>query len=310
MKRNLFTGFLLAVISSIAYGANGLFAKPLYGLGMSTNSVLLFRYFAAAILLALLMACRRHHFALRRNEILPTLLGGVLFSFSSTFLYLSYKPLGIGLASTILFVYPVIVAVLMLFFHERPNFQICLGIILALAGVAVLCLGGGDNTLATGPERIRGLAYSALSALFYAVYMVMVRTSPMKAMPGDRITFYNLVAGFFCFATIALFTRRLEWTWTASPLGIGCVAGIAIVPTVLALVAMAVAIQILGATPAAVLGALEPVTSVLFGCLLFGELFTKNFAIGIVLIVVAVTLTVLAPSRASPPLEERQPSPP
>lgn len=302
MKRNLLTGFGLAIVSAVAYGANGLFAKPLYKLGLSPNTVLLLRYLAAAILLGLFMVCARRPFALRRNEILPTLLGGVLFSFSSTFLFLSYKPLGIGVASTILFVYPVMVAALMLFFHERPTWQNCIGIALALAGVAVLCLGDGcGESTATGAERARGIVYSVLSAFFYAVYMVMVRTTPMKSMPADRITFYNLSAGFLLFVGIALFTRRLEWGWTSSPFGIAYVAGIAIIPTIFALATMAVAIQILGPTPAAVLGALEPVTSVVFGCILFHEPFSKAFALGIVLIVAAVTLTVLAPSRPATP---------
>jgi drug/metabolite transporter (DMT)-like permease len=68
----------------------------------------------------------------------------------------------------------------------------------------------------------------------------------------------------------------------------------------MALVMMVYAAKYLGSTPTAILGALEPTTAVLIGVLVFSEPFTLRLLFGIVLILAAVVLVVLAKdSRAS-----------
>jgi drug/metabolite transporter (DMT)-like permease len=56
---------------------------------------------------------------------------------------------------------------------------------------------------------------------------------------------------------------------------------------------MTIAVHEVGATPTAIMGALEPLTAVAIGVLVFGELFTIKLAVGIVLILSAVLLIVL-----------------
>ena len=67
----------------------------------------------------------------------------------------------------------------------------------------------------------------------------------------------------------------------------------AIVPTVLSLVLMVVAVHEVGSTPTAIMGALEPVTAVIIGIVLFSEAFSLRLATGIFLILVAVLLIIL-----------------
>ena len=56
---------------------------------------------------------------------------------------------------------------------------------------------------------------------------------------------------------------------------------------------MTVSIKIIGPTLSAIIGALEPVTAVFFGVLVFHEHLSLRIAAGIVLILMAVFLTVL-----------------
>ena len=113
-------GYVLGAVAAASYGLNPLFALPLYGAGMGVDSVLFFRYLLAVVMLGALMLFRRQSFALTRRDIAPLAVMGLLFSFSSLFLFESYNHMDAGIASTILFLYPVLVAVIMAVgFHER-----------------------------------------------------------------------------------------------------------------------------------------------------------------------------------------------
>ena len=75
---------------------------------------------------------------------------------------------------------------------------------------------------------------------------------------------------------------------------------LAIVPAILALVMMVYAAKYIGSTPTAIMGALEPLTAVLIGVFLFGEVFTIRLAFGIILIFSAVVIIALYSNRKEP----------
>ena len=66
-----------------------------------------------------------------------------------------------------------------------------------------------------------------------------------------------------------------------------------LVPTVLSLIFMVKAVKIIGSTPTAILGALEPVTAVTIGVLVFGEVLTGRLIAGILLILGSTVLIAL-----------------
>ena len=105
-------GFIYGAIAAASYGMNPLFALPLYAAGMSVDTVLFYRYFFAAIVLGILMKVQHQSFALHKADVLPLVIMGLLFSFSSLLLFMSYIYMNAGIASTILFVYPVMVCLL------------------------------------------------------------------------------------------------------------------------------------------------------------------------------------------------------
>lgn len=99
-------GFIYGAIAAASYGMNPLFALPLYAAGMSVDTVLFYRYFFATIVLGILMKMQHQSFALHKADVLPLVIMGLLFSFSSLLLFMSYNYMDAGIASTILFVYP------------------------------------------------------------------------------------------------------------------------------------------------------------------------------------------------------------
>jgi hypothetical protein len=66
----------------------------------------------------------------------------------------------------------------------------------------------------------------------------------------------------------------------------------ALFPTALSLLCTSAAIQRIGSTPVAILGALEPVTAVVIAVVLFGEALTPRLAAGMLMVITAVTLII------------------
>lgn len=281
-------GILCAIGAAICYGTNPLGALNLYTEGMNTPSVLFYRFGLAWVIVTLLMLFRKESLKVSKREFLTLSTLGVLFIFSSLTLYLSFHLMPAGVASTILFTYPVMTAVIMtLFFHERVRLGTVASLGLSLVGVLLLYWGDPGGALHLG-----GVVLVLVSALTYALYIIVVDKSPL-AMSSFKINFYVL---FYCAAGMALFallsgqplmlppTPR-AWLW---------VGWLAVVPAIMALVMMVYAAKYLGSTPTAILGALEPTTAVLIGVFVFSEPFTLRLLLGIVLILAAVVLVVLA----------------
>ena len=281
-------GFVVGAVAAATYGMNPLFALPLYKEGLSADSVLFYRYSMAVAMLGVIMKFTKQSFALKRRELLPLVIGGLLFSGSSLFLF----HMDAGIASTILFVYPVMVAVIMaLFFHEKITPVTVFSIVLALSGIALLYKGGDG-----GPLSFAGITLVMLSALAYAIYIVGVKVSALRELPGAVLTFYALLFGLSIYVVRLKFGLELQWipSWTA----LANILMIAFLPTVISLVCTALAIRYIGATPTAILGALEPVTAVFFGVMVFGEQLTFRLATGIVMIIVSVSLIITGKAAA------------
>lgn len=65
MTNNRLKGFTYGAVAAASYGMNPLFALPLYGAGMSVDSVLFYRYFFAVVMLGILMKVKKQSFALK-----------------------------------------------------------------------------------------------------------------------------------------------------------------------------------------------------------------------------------------------------
>lgn len=280
-------GYLYGAVAAACYGLNPLFAVPMYEAGVSVDSVLFYRYGLALAAIAAIMWRRGTGFAVARSEMLPLFVFGILLSLSSLALFESYNFLDVGIASTLLFVYPVMVAVIMaVMFRERPTVATVTAIALASAGIVLLYEGEGGVRLDAW-----GVALVFMSALFYAVYIVGVNHSVLKSMDTLRLTFYVLLFG------MSLFIVRLRFGADLQPLGTpqlwADAVSLALFPTIVSFAFMTLSIHLIGSTPAAILGALEPVTALVCGVAVFGERLTPRVCLGVAAILAAVTLVIL-----------------
>ena len=280
MTNNKTKGFLLGAIAAASYGMNPLFTLPLYSAGMSVDSVLFYRYALAIVVLGIMMKMQKQSFAIKKADVLPLCIMGLLFSFSSLFLFMSYNYMDAGIASTILFVYPVLVAIIM-----AVSPVTMFSIALAFVGISLLCKSPGGQTLS-----LVGITFVFLSSLAYAIYIVGVNRSSLKDMPIAKLTFYVLLFGLSVYVVRLKFCTGLQLIPT--PLLWVNAISLAVFPTVISLVTMTKAIHYIGSTPTAILGALEPVTALFFGVLIFGEQLTPRIILGILMVITAVTLII------------------
>ncbi len=286
-----FFGTICGILAAVFYGTNPLGALKLYEQGMNTNSVLFSRFSMAWIIISIILIIKKENLKVTKREFGTLTALGLLFTASSMTLYFSFKYIAAGVASTLLFTYPIMTAVIMgLFFKEKAGFKTIIAIVLSLVGVLLLYwsdAGGALDTL--------GVILVLVSALTYAIYIIVVNRCPLE-MSSFKINFYVVL---YCAVGMAVFAwlsgqplrlphNAVSWFYAS---------WLAVVPATLSLVLMVYASKYVGATPTAILGALEPLTAVLIGIFVFNEPFGTRLAIGIVLILSAVVITAYQPKK-------------
>lgn len=298
-----FKGYLLGIAAAASYGTNPLFALPLYSAGMTPDAVLFMRYLAALPILAFLILARGRSFKVTFRQGITLVVLGLLVAVSSLTLFVSYNYMDVGVASTILFVYPVMVAVIMaVFFKEKAGTLTILCLLLATAGIVLLMNGGGNEKSVS----LTGVGLVLLSSLTYALYIVAVNRTTLVNVPTLVVTFYVLLFGVGLFvATLFLhgapvFPAAPDWKIWA------CIAGLALFPTAISFACTNGAIQTIGSTPTAILGAFEPVTAVIIGVAVFGEALTPRLVAGMAMIITAVVFVIATGSIHLPVIHVRR----
>lgn len=276
----------MGAIAAATYGMNPLFALPLYKAGMDPDSVLFFRYLFAIPLLGIMIKARGRSFKIQRKETFPLIIMGLLVALSSLTLFLSYNYMAAGIASTLLFVYPIMVALIMaMVFKEKLALQTIVCMLLALGGIGLLYKSEDGSTLS-----LIGTLLVFASSLSYAIYIVGINQTSLKNVATLKVTFYVLLFGLSLFVARLLYSGVLntpdQWYLWANLLAL------AVFPTAISFLCTTGAIQYIGSTPTAILGALEPVTAIFFGIAVFGESLTVRESFGLVMIIVAVTFVI------------------
>lgn len=328
-------GFFFGILAAVSYGVNPLGAKYLYEEGLNVESVLFYRYGLAALIIGIIMGgmillhkkgsaaaemtgCET--FRITKGELSTLTALGLMFVISSLTLYCSFLYMDSGVACSLLFVYPVMTAVLMaMLYGEKITKATAAAIALSLVGVLLLYKGDGETVLSTvgvllvmvsalsyalyiivanrasAPESELGTSHNRLSRFIPMPHRVSIHRLDMSAM---KLSFYVLIV---CAVSMVLFSftspeRHLMPLVTVREWGYSLM--LAIVPTVFSLVSMGIAVRIIGSTPTAIMGALEPLTAVVIGLTVFKEALTVNLVVGIILILTAVTIIIIGKDKA------------
>lgn len=261
-----------------------------------------FRAYAVAVLvLGLVILSTHKSFAVSRKQLGWLAMLGVLFACSSLFLFLAYNYIPSGIATTIIFLYPTLVALIMVFLKVFPTWQTWVSIVVTFIAILFLC-----NYDSSQPVHYEGMVLAFLSALSYAFFIVLInRKKCLQELSNDVLTFYALIAGSMVFGCIAFVGNHSGKISLLNDFNTICAHSslwlnlilLAVIPTVISTATLAASTKIIGATKASVMGVFEPLTAILIGTLVFGEKMSWNIAIGIVLSVFAICFMILCPGK-------------
>lgn len=293
LSKNAIIGYPAGIITGITYGLNPLFAVPLMKEGASIESILFFRYAIAVLLLGAFLLLRKQSFKVSWKQAGVLLVLGLLYTTSSLTLFEAYKYIASGLATTIVFLYPVLVAIIMVFLKVVPSWPVWLSIGMTFVGVVIMTQSDSSQTV-----NPMGLLLSFASALVYALFIVIInRSKVIGNISNSLLTFYALSVGTIVFlGKIALSDTGVTTGLTGHTAWLNLV-GLAVLPTIVSTATLAIATRNIGATKASVLGVFEPVTAILVGTLVFGEALTTNIVVGILISMVAITFMIAMTKR-------------
>ena len=293
-KTSKIKGLVYGILSSSTFGLIPLFAVPAMNSGIGLNSLVLYRFGISALVLGLWMLITRQNLRITVKEIVTIFFLGLFYGRTAIMLTASYQFIPSGIATTIHFLYPVVVtAIMVLFFKDKVSIMLIAAILLAISGVYMLSSGDGAGEL-----NFKGLVLVLATVVTYALYIVGVNKSAVAKMDGLKLTFYVLLVGAFVFTGNLLFRgESLDL-----PQDFSCAMDLvllALVPTVVSDFTLIKAVQNVGSTTTAVLGCMEPLTAVAMGVLFLGESFAVKQMVGIIVVLVAVTMVIIANSRTA-----------
>lgn len=294
MKRKM-AGILNGTIGAVCYGTNPVFALHMYSRGFDANSVLFYRYLTAVMLFGLWSHfVKKVSLKLQKNEIVPMIVAGFMFAMSSVTLFYSYNYIDGGIASVILFVYPVFVAFIMAVGFKEKLKKSAIGAVgLVLVGIYLFYKGKDGQDL-----NLTGLLLVVLSSLSYAVYMVGIKVHPvLKKINTVKLTFYVMFFGLFVFIYNLKFLTLLKPV--SEPVLWLDILMLAILPTIVAIDTLNKAIKLIGPTLAAIVSSLEPVSAMFLCVIFFHEQLTLKILLGMIAILFGVLIIIVDKDKKS-----------
>lgn len=285
-------GFFYAAISSASFGFSPLFTIGLLASGLSSFDILSYRWGIAGLVLMIYAFCKKKSLRLTSwEETWKIMLLSALRSVTAITLLIGFANISSGIASTINFMYPIIVAIcMMLFFGDRKS-PVDIGAI-AVSIFGVYLIASGDSLIIEGGNTKLGLTCSFISALTFAAYYIF-----MKRLKADKIEVvkfttwmmmmsaaYFIICAFVFNGRLAVVCDGKSWLY---------IFGLGLWSTMISSFTGVKAVRRIGPTLTSILGALQPLTAVVLGVIFLHEHLYLRSIIGIALIMTAVSIVVM-----------------
>ena len=291
-RRITINGLFYAAISSASFGFSPLFSLGLIAVGLTNFDVLSYRWLTAAIVLVIYAACKKKSLRLNSfDEVWKVVLLSILRSVTSITLLIGYANIASGVASTINFMYPVIVALcMMLIFREDRAWVNVIAIIISILGVYLMA--SGDGLIVEGGNTTLGLTCSIISAVSFAAYYIVMKKTKADKIEVVKFTklvmvlsaIYFIASALLIDGHITIVTDSKSWMY---------IVGLGLWSTMISNFTGVKAIRRIGPTLTSILGALQPLTAVVLGVIFLNEHLGFSTISGILLILLAVIMIVL-----------------
>lgn len=290
-------GILFALVSSGTFGLIPLFSIALIKNGMGLPSILFYRFLFSALMMGAVCLIQGKSFCISGKELRTVFILTLFYAATALGLLYSYLYLPSGVATTIHFLYPVVVTIIMIvFFKEQKSVVVIVAALLSFLGVGFLTWSGGSVLNPIGIALVLGIVVT------YAIYIVGLNTSSVAKTDSQVLTFY-----------ILLFTALILGIYAATVTGIDGIQTtsnwinlllLALLPTVVSNLTLVLAIKYAGPTTTSILGSMEPLVAVFIGIVFMNEDFGVFSFIGLAIVISSVALVVFADRKKNIPTIE------
>lgn len=276
-------GLMASLISAVIFGITSVLGRLTYDMGSNAITLTLLRALIAIPFLFVIIKCKKISLVLTRRQWIEIYLVGIFGYSATTFLLLSsYYYITVGAATVLHFLFPAIVTVFNIFYFKLklPRVKV-LALVMTMVGISFFLDGVSGNAFI-------GILFAIGSAITNSFYILAIEHSSLRHVHYYALSFHfsvisTLVAGLFAYATGNL-------SWNLNTKGWVYTTIIAILVTVGAFTLLQVGIRLSGGTTASIISTAEPITSLVVGWFLLGEVLSISGYISTALILAAVVI--------------------
>lgn len=276
-----FLGVFLIILSALFSGTLAIFACLAYQAGTNPITLLFLRFSIAGVFMILVMAAQGVAFPRGRTLIVLIAMGALFYVSLSLSFFTALTMAPAGLVVILLYLYPAFVTILTAIFLKKPvtTFNI---VALLLSFIGIVFIVG----LNSGKGQILGILLAILTALLFAIYLVLSHKSIIKAGALSATTVLTFSAGIVFGGIVAV--KGVEFPVTMA--GWMYAVAVALIPTVLAFLTLFAGLKRIEPPNAAIILTLEPVIAVVLAAVILGETITPVKILGGMMILSAVIL--------------------
>jgi drug/metabolite transporter (DMT)-like permease len=283
-------GVFLVALSAACFGVNPVFARIAFGAGANPATFLFIRYAIASAVMVVILAA--NHLKWPKGRILVTLiLMGTVGLGGSTFCYFTALTLSpVSLVVVITYMYPALVSLFsVVFLKEHITYHKITGLFLTLVGIAFTAAPFSSG-------QYPGIVFSTITAIVYAVYLILGSASVQEAGPLPASTVIIVSAALAYGAVVAIQGAQ----WPMASIGWGATVASALISTVSGLVCLFAGLKRIDAASAAMISTFEIVVAIALAAMVLKEAITWSKTIGAVLIIFVVLFLAKSEYRTAP----------
>lgn len=277
-------GSLLILLSAAGFGALSIFAKVAYAAGANVVTTLFLRFLVAWVLLwGGLGLTRAARLPVSGRVVAACIgLGALGYTAQSLTFFTALRYIPASLTALVHYIYPLVVTLLAwVILHERIDRRKGLALGAAVTGL-VLILWRGINAAAGV-----GVMLALLSAGVYSTYIILGRLT-LRGVPSFASAAIIIPSACMSFGLYGGLSGQLSLALPAR--AYAAIGGMAVISTVLAIVAFFAGLERVGASRTAILSTFEPVVTIALGVSFLGEWLTAGQIVGGACILGAVLL--------------------
>lgn len=283
MQKKNIVGISSAIVSALLFGTSPIVAKLAYAGGSNGFTMTFTRSLFSVLFLFLIAKAMKLSLRLNKRQLLTLLFVSIAGNFATTaLLYTSFQYIGVGLATVLHYISPVIVMVInILLFGEKARSWKIISLLLAFLGMLTFFTKSGDT-------HLLGTLLALGSAVSYAIIYLGIEHTTLNTLHHVTLTFYTNIFVSIVSFIVGQVSGLLNLRMTSAAWGYSVI--LALMVGVAAFALLNHAIVLVGASTTSVISMLEPLTGIVVGYLILKESYSLLNWIGCGLILLGATI--------------------